>query len=55
MSGGLTPGTGRVLLVLAAFAVAGVLAGVAWELLWDAPSGVVYRDRWILDPSGPDV
>jgi hypothetical protein len=45
----------RVLLVVAAFAVVGALAGVGWEVLWDAPGGVVYKQRWFLDPSGPDV
>jgi hypothetical protein len=45
----------RALLVVAAFAVAGALAGVVWEVLWDAPSGVVYEQKWFLDPSGPDV
>lgn len=45
----------RALLVVVAFAVVGALAGVGWEVLWDAPRGVVYQEQWFLDPSGPDV
>jgi hypothetical protein len=45
----------RALLVVAAFAAAGALAGVGWEALWDAPGGIVYHHKWFLDPSGPDV
>lgn len=45
----------RALLILGVFAAAGAFAGVGWEALWDAPSGVVYHHKWFLDPSGPDV
>lgn len=46
---------GQAIVVVAAFAVSGAAAGVVWELLWDAPDGVVFRDRWFLAPAGPDV
>lgn len=45
----------RVGLVIASFGIAGVLAGVVWEWVWDAPSGLVYKGRWFLEPAGPDV
>lgn len=37
-----------------AFAACGALAGVVWELLWDAPDGLVYQGKWYLEPAGPD-
>ena len=40
--------------VLAGFLVAGVAAGVLWERLWDAPTGLTYEGRWYLEPAGPD-
>ena len=42
----------RLLLVLLGCAVVGVLAGVLWELLWTAPTGLVYEDVWQLDGQG---
>lgn len=45
----------RVLVVVLAFAAVGAMTGVAWEALWEAPTGVVYQERWFLDPAGPDV
>ncbi len=37
--------------VLAIFAIGGAVAGVVWEWVWTAPSGVVYRGEWrLLDP-----
>lgn len=40
--------------VLAAFLVAGAVAGVLWERLWDAPTGLTFEGRWYLEPAGPD-
>ena len=40
--------------VLAVFLGAGVAAGVLWERLWDAPTGLTYEGRWYLEPAGPD-
>jgi hypothetical protein len=40
--------------VLAVFLGAGVVAGVLWEGLWDAPTGLAYDGRWYLEPAGPD-
>lgn len=39
---------------LVAFAVSGALAGVIWERLWDAPTGVAFDGKWFLEPVGPD-
>ena len=37
--------------VLAIFAIGGVVAGVVWDWVWTAPSGVVIRGEWqLLDP-----
>ncbi len=44
----------RVLTILAAFVVAGAAAGVLWERLWDAPTGLAFEGRWYLEPAGPD-
>lgn len=41
-----------VALVLGVFAVAGVVAGVAWELWWEAPTGVVVDGAWFPDDAG---
>ena len=40
--------------VVAVFAASGAVAGVVWEWLWDAPTGIAYQDQWFLQPSGPD-
>lgn len=45
----------RVLSVLVLFVAGGGAAGVLWERLWDAPTGLVYEGRWYLEPAGPDV
>lgn len=45
----------RALPVLLVFAAVGAGAGVLWEVLWDAPTGVVFKDQWFLEPSGPDI
>jgi len=42
----------RLLLVLGGCAVGGVVAGVVWELVWTAPTGLVYENRWQLDQEG---
>ena len=55
MSDRLTGPLTRALLVVLGFTAAGALSGVAWEALWEAPSGVVIADEWQLAPSGPDV
>jgi hypothetical protein len=64
MSGGVIPEAGpeptdslraRLAVVVVAFVVAGAVAGVVWERLWDAPPGVTYRGHWYLEPAGPDV
>jgi hypothetical protein len=60
--GGLTPDAApprpvlvRIGVLLAAYVVAGALAGVLWERLWQAPDGVAFGGQWYLDPAGPDV
>ncbi|MFC7362958.1 hypothetical protein [Nocardioides astragali] len=40
--------------VLAVFLGAGAVAGVLWESLWDAPTGLAFEGRWYLEPAGPD-
>ena len=45
----------RLAFVVVAFLVAGAIAGVVWERLWDAPTGVTYQGHWYLEPAGPDV
>lgn len=40
--------------VLALFVAGGAAAGVLWERLWDAPTGLAYDGRWYLEPAGPD-
>lgn len=44
----------RVAVTVAAYAVAGVVAGVVWERLWSAPEGLTYGGEWFLEPAGPD-
>lgn len=45
----------RLAAVLAVFLVAGAAAGVLWERVWDAPTGLAYQGEWFLEPAGPDV
>lgn len=45
----------RLAIVLVVFLGSGAAAGVLWERLWDAPSGLTYQGRWFLEPAGPDV
>ena len=45
----------RVVAVVAAYLLAGALAGVAWERLWDAPDGLTLQGTWFLEPAGPDL
>ncbi len=45
----------RLALVVAGFLAAGAAAGVLWERLWDAPTGLSYNGRWFLEPAGPDL
>lgn len=45
----------RGLVIVVVLGLVGVLAGVVWEWVWSPPTGVVFRDRWVLQPSGPDV
>ena len=42
----------RVLLVLLAFAVGGVLAGVVWHALWTPPTGLYLGEQWHVDSEG---
>ena len=48
----LLPYVRQALLIVAIFAVAGVLAGVVWEWLWTAPTGVVVHHQWLQDERG---
>ena len=45
----------RALAVVVVLGLVGVLAGVVWEWVWSPPTGVVFEDRWVLQPSGPDI
>lgn len=45
----------RVLAIVVVLGLVGVLAGVVWEWVWSPPTGVVFEDRWVLQPSGPDI
>ena len=45
----------RLLVVAVAFLLAGAVAGVVWERLWDAPEGLTYQGDWFLEPAGPDL
>lgn len=40
------------LLVLLAFAVGGVLAGVVWHALWTPPTGLYLGEEWHVDSEG---
>ena len=42
-------------LVVVGFLVAGALAGVLWERLWEPTTGLAYGDEWYLEPAGPDL
>ena len=44
----------RMLAIVVVMGLVGVLAGVVWEWVWNPPTGVVFKDRWVLQPSGPD-
>lgn len=48
----LLPALGRLLLVVAVFAVAGALAGVIWEWIWTPTDGVVIKHELLLDGDG---
>lgn len=43
---------GRGLIVLALFVVCGALAGVLWEWLWTAPTGIALDGLFVLDEEG---
>ena len=45
----------RLAVIVVGFVVAGAVAGVVWERLWDAPAGVTYKGHWYLEPAGPDL
>lgn len=61
MPGRLSPGRSglgllaRALVIVGVLGLVGVLAGVAWEWVWRPPTGVVFSDRWVLEPAGPDL
>jgi hypothetical protein len=40
-----------VLAIVVVLGLVGVLAGVVWEWVWNPPTGVVFRDRWVLSTS----
>ncbi|MDN4163168.1 hypothetical protein [Nocardioides abyssi] len=42
----------QALLVVAALALAGLVAGVIWFQLWSPPAGVVRDGRWLTDEAG---
>lgn len=42
----------RAVLVLLAFGLAGLLAGVVWEWWWTPPTGVVVEQQYLLDADG---
>jgi hypothetical protein len=42
-------GLRRTAIVIVVFAAVGVLAGVVWEWLWDAPVGFAYGHKWLPD------
>ena len=48
----LLPALGRLLLVVAVFAVAGAVAGVLWEWIWTPTDGVVIKHELLLDGDG---
>ena len=43
---------GRMVLVLVAFGVGGVLAGLLWHALWTPPSGLYVQEKWHVDATG---
>ncbi len=49
---GVLPVVRQAVLALVVLAVSGVLAGVVWEKLWDAPSGTVVKHQWLQDEVG---
>lgn len=58
MPGGLTDSRAllvRLAAVVVGFVAAGAVAGVVWEQLWSAPTGVTYQGHWYLEPAGPDL
>ena len=42
----------RLLLILALFAVGGVIGGVLWEWWWTPPTGAAVNGEWFLDSDG---
>lgn len=44
----------RVVALVLGLGALGALAGVAWERIWDAPKGIVFKGVWYLQPAGPD-
>jgi len=42
----------RVVLVVAAFVVGGVLAGVVWQAVWTPPTGLYLDEQWRVDSVG---
>ena len=44
----------RIAWVAVLFLVAGALAGLLWEVLWDPTTGVTYKGTWYVEPAGPD-
>ena len=46
------PAVGQAAIAVAVFAVAGVLAGVVWEMLWTPHIGVVVDHEWLLGLTG---
>jgi hypothetical protein len=48
----LRPYAVQALLVVAIFAVAGVVAGAVWEWVWTPPTGVVVHHQWAQDEAG---
>lgn len=53
-AGRLDPRLVRVGAITATYLLAGAVAGLVWERLWDAPTGLTYQGRWYLEPAGPD-
>ena len=51
-SGWVVPAIGQAGIVVAVFAVVGVVAGVVWEWLWTPPVGVVVDHEWLLGLGG---
>ncbi|MGH3336673.1 MAG: hypothetical protein ACRDOZ_12690 [Nocardioides sp.] len=51
-TGWMVPAIGQAGIVVAVFAVVGVLAGVVWEWLWTPSTGVVVDHEWLLGLAG---